>query len=119
MIPHCPPRHLRSRSCVASSKRVERSVHSRWAMELFLVPLLFTMGCNRGTNSVIASTADRQGSSADDAEQLGPEAQASLQAILTAGSLPDMRWPDFSDYRGDVAKFYGSYDGELPWVRDM
>lgn len=83
------------------------------------MPLLLMMGCSRSTNSVFASTADRQRSPVDDAELPGPEAQISLDAILTAGNVPDMRWPDFSDYRGDVAEFYGKYDRALPWLCDM
>jgi murein L,D-transpeptidase YcbB/YkuD len=52
-------------------------------------------------------------------QQLSAEGQASLQAIIKAGSLEELRWPDFSDYRGHVTKFYDSYGDSLPWVREM
>src|SRR5271170_4195402 len=52
-------------------------------------------------------------------QQLSPEGQASLQAIIKAGTLEELRWPDFSDYRGHVTKFYDSFGGALPWVRGM
>jgi hypothetical protein len=42
-----------------------------------------------------------------------------LHAILETGNLPVLRWPDFSDYRADVAKFYEVYGGALPWMRGM
>ncbi len=29
-----------------------------------------------------------------------------------------MRWPDFTDYRKDVASFYDLFAGDFPWVRD-
>jgi murein L,D-transpeptidase YcbB/YkuD len=52
-------------------------------------------------------------------QQLSPEGQASLRAILQAGNLPDLRWPDFSDYDKHLQKFYESYSYSLPWVREM
>jgi murein L,D-transpeptidase YcbB/YkuD len=62
---------------------------------------------------------DPQSPSLGDAEPLGPEGQASLHTILESGNLPDLRWPDFSDCREDVAKFYEEYGGALPWVSGM
>jgi len=52
-------------------------------------------------------------------QQLSAEGQTSLQAIIKAGTLEELRWPDFSDYRVHVTKFYDSYGGALPWVREM
>jgi murein L,D-transpeptidase YcbB/YkuD len=57
--------------------------------------------------------------SAAPSQQLSPEGQASLRAILQAGNLPDLRWPDFSDYDKHLQKFYESYGYSLPWVRGM
>src|ERR1700727_2400753 len=52
-------------------------------------------------------------------QQLTADGQASLNAIIQAGNAPELRWPDFSDYKGHVQKFYGFYGGALPWVRGM
>ena len=52
-------------------------------------------------------------------QQLGPESQSALRTIIDAGKLPDLRWPDFSDYKQPVQKFYESYGYSLPWVRGM
>ncbi len=52
-------------------------------------------------------------------QQLSPEAQASLQAIIKSGNFPELRWPNFSDYTAHVQKFYDSYGGALPWVSGM
>jgi murein L,D-transpeptidase YcbB/YkuD len=46
----------------------------------------------------------------------GPPATA-LRAIIAAGRLEDLRWPDFPDYRVDVEKFYQHSDHSLAWVR--
>ena len=50
-------------------------------------------------------------------QQLSTDGQGSLRAIIQAGSLSDLRWPDFSDYAKHVQKFYESYGYSLPWVR--
>jgi L,D-transpeptidase YcbB len=50
-------------------------------------------------------------------QQLSSVGQASLRAIIQAGSLPDLRWPDFNDYKKHIQKFYESYGYSLPWVR--
>jgi len=52
-------------------------------------------------------------------QQLGAEGQASLRAMIQAGNLTYLRWPDFSDYVNHVQKFYESYGYSLPWVRGM
>jgi murein L,D-transpeptidase YcbB/YkuD len=52
-------------------------------------------------------------------EQLSGEGQASLRAIVQAGNLAELRWPDFSDYQKHVQKFYEMYGYSLPWVKDM
>ena len=45
-----------------------------------------------------------------------PESSATLRAIVAAGRLPDLRWPDFSDYRALVTKVYES-SGYVPvWL---
>ena len=53
------------------------------------------------------------------AQQLGPEGQSALRGIVQAGTLSDLRWPDFSDYQKNVQKFYESYGYSLPWVKGM
>ncbi len=49
-----------------------------------------------------------------------PAAQAhgELGAIIDAGMLPDLRWPNFTDYRAYVAKFYQSGGDALVWTVD-
>jgi L,D-transpeptidase YcbB len=58
-------------------------------------------------------------STATPPQQISPEGRASLQAIIQAGNLPDLRWPNFSDYTKHLQKFYNSYGYSLPWVRGM
>lgn len=85
---------------------------------VFLFLVLLVGGCHRGPDPVLGS-GDSQSPSIAGAEPLGPEGQAELRTILESGSLADLRWPDFSDCREDVAKFYNLYGGALPWVSEM
>ena len=52
-------------------------------------------------------------------QQLSPQGQASLLAVIQSGNLPELRWPNFTDYSAHAQKFYGSFGNALPWVRDM
>ena len=40
-----------------------------------------------------------------------------LQAIIGAGRLEDLHWPDFPDYRVHVESFYRSSEYSLAWIR--
>jgi L,D-transpeptidase YcbB len=52
-------------------------------------------------------------------QQLSSDGQASLRSIIQSGTLPDLRWPDFSDYQKHVQKFYESNKYSLVWTRGM
>ena len=49
---------------------------------------------------------------------LGPQGQPELQALVFAGKLADLRWPDFSDYHGQATLFYAASGYALAWVND-
>ena len=52
-------------------------------------------------------------------QALSSEGEARLQSAIGSGLLPDLRWPDFSDYREHVRKFYEFSGGSLWWVKGM
>jgi murein L,D-transpeptidase YcbB/YkuD len=52
-------------------------------------------------------------------QQLSAQGQAELKAIIQEGNLAELRWPDFSDYRKHLVKFYEAYGYSLPWTRGM
>jgi L,D-transpeptidase YcbB len=68
------------------------------------------------------STALAPGSTvAADASPAAPATAAStatdeLGALVAAGRLSDLRWPNFSDVRPDVARFYAAGGNTLAWV---
>jgi murein L,D-transpeptidase YcbB/YkuD len=47
-----------------------------------------------------------------------PDAPSSLRSIVAAGRLPDLRWPDFTDYRQILQAFYAPTNFQLAWLRD-
>jgi murein L,D-transpeptidase YcbB/YkuD len=53
------------------------------------------------------------------AQDLSSEGHVWLRATITSGTFPDLRWPDFSDYRGQVQKFYELNGNSLSWVEGM
>jgi L,D-transpeptidase YcbB len=45
-------------------------------------------------------------------------ASAQLSTIVASGNLPDLRWPDFSDYRIHLTNFYRPSAYKPAWIRD-
>ena len=52
------------------------------------------------------------------APQLPPSGQQALPSLIEAGTLEDLRWPIFTDYRDDVKNFYASSNYALVWLKD-
>lgn len=89
---------------------------------LFLVPLVaigLLSGRGIGSETHARPQAGASAKPAASPQQLGIEGQAALRAILLAGHLPDLRWPNFTDYDKHLKKFYEAYGYSLPWVRGM
>ncbi len=53
------------------------------------------------------------------AAELSADGQVWLRTTIGAGNLPDLRWPDFSDYSKHVQKFYEFNGYSLWWVKGM
>jgi len=84
-----------------------------------LVALTLVYGCNTGSTVNARSQSQTSSQPAAPPQQLSPEGQTSLRAIIQAGNLADLRWPDFSDYTKLVKEFYDLHGNALPWVRGM
>jgi murein L,D-transpeptidase YcbB/YkuD len=48
---------------------------------------------------------------------LGAGQQPDIQGLITSGKLEDMRWPNFSDYRPSLQKFYEPTGYAPAWVQ--
>jgi len=44
-------------------------------------------------------------------------ATSELATLIAAGTLSDLRWPNFSDYRADVKKFYDAGANSPAWIQ--
>jgi murein L,D-transpeptidase YcbB/YkuD len=80
----------------------------------FLVVLLAASVAATNAAAARVLAAVTQGSPG--AATASPESSATLRSIVAAGRLPDLRWPDFSDYRALVAKFYESAGYVPVWL---
>jgi murein L,D-transpeptidase YcbB/YkuD len=47
-----------------------------------------------------------------------PQGPGDLNALIAAGTLPDLRWPNFSNFRDDVKKFYAAGGNSLAWIQN-
>ena len=47
-----------------------------------------------------------------------PDYAAQLQTLVSQPQMPLLRWPNYSDYQGEVKTFYDDRDWELAWTRD-
>ena len=54
------------------------------------------------------------GSARGSAQGVSSDAQAWLRATINEGKFSELRWPDFSDYRGYVNNFY-EFNSYSPW----
>ena len=52
------------------------------------------------------------------APQLSFSGQQALRSFIEAGTLADLRWPNFTDNRDDVKSFYESSNYSLAWLHD-
>ena len=86
---------------------------------LTLVTIALLLGHDISSAGEARTQAETSAQSVPGPQQLSPEGQASLRAIIQAQNLSDLRWPDFSDYSRLMTEFYQSYGYSLPWVRGM
>ncbi|MGH7932036.1 MAG: L,D-transpeptidase family protein [Candidatus Binataceae bacterium] len=84
--------------------------------------ILVTLAVSLGLCWSVSYPPARDGYAADTA-QTAPAHNApfqnlqALRPLIDTGMLPDLRWPNFTDYRTDVGKFYESGGYALAWVQ--
>ena len=83
--------------------------------------MLFVLFCGSGAGSGSFAQTQLATSSTNspNAQQLSSESQAWLRNAINGGNLPELRWPDFSDYTKHVQKFYEFNGDSLWWVKGM
>jgi murein L,D-transpeptidase YcbB/YkuD len=99
---------------------VKRSwISTGLALVLPFVAIFFVWDYGVGTARLVRTQSEGSATGVAPPQQLSSDGQGSMRAIIEAGNLPELHWPDFSDYDKHVRKFYESYGYSLPWVRGM
>ncbi len=65
----------------------------------------------------VTTSSPVAGATATQASNLSTPPQGELGALIAAGTLSDLRWPNFTDYRADVKKFYDSGSNSPAWIQ--
>ncbi len=65
----------------------------------------------------VTTSTPAAGATATQASNLSTPTQGELGALIAAGTLSDLRWPNFTDYRADVKKFYDSGSNSPAWIQ--
>jgi len=79
--------------------------------------LLVLFGSSFGSLAVGPTTSVPYSSAAAGGQGAYSDAQTWLRTTINQGKFPELRWPDFSDYRGYVNSFYELNGYSLTWVR--
>jgi L,D-transpeptidase YcbB len=82
-----------------------------------LAALIVCLCCGATSPSIAASSPAATASAAQVAPT-APQGPGDLNALIAAGTLPDLRWPNFTDYRDSVNKFYAAGGNSLAWIQN-
>src|SRR5713101_2212816 len=65
----------------------------------------------------IATSSPAASATATQVSNFSTQTQRELGALIAAGTLPDLRWPNFTDYQADVKKFYDLGSNSPAWIQ--
>jgi len=82
-----------------------------------LLLLVVAAGCGVGAGSPENNLRASAAAMIATPLRLSPEGEATLLASIDAGSLPDLRRPNFVNYRVPAKKFYDSVGHKLVWIK--
>jgi L,D-transpeptidase YcbB len=83
-----------------------------------LAALLAALCFGASTSVAFAASSPAATSSAAQAASGATQGPGDLGAVIATGTLPDLRWPNFTDYRDDVKNFYESDGNSLAWIQN-
>ncbi len=83
-----------------------------------LAALIAAICCAAASSHAFAASPSPAASSAEQAGNAAAQGPADLGALIAAGTLADLRWPNFTDYRDDVRKFYASGGNSIAWFQN-
>jgi murein L,D-transpeptidase YcbB/YkuD len=83
-----------------------------------LTALIAAICCAAATSHAFAASPSPVASGAGQAGNPVVQGAGDLGALIAAGTLADLRWPNFTDYRDDVGKFYAAGGNSLAWIQN-
>jgi murein L,D-transpeptidase YcbB/YkuD len=85
-----------------------------------LAALIAALCCGATTSLAFAAGSPAPAPTPNAAPPASTAAQGpgDLGALIAAGTLADLRWPNFTDYRDDVKKFYDSGGNSIAWIQN-
>ena len=85
-----------------------------------LAALIVTLYCGAAAGHSFAAGSPAASSTVNAAPTASSAIQGpgDLGALVAAGTLPDLRWPNFTDYRDSVKKFYDAGGYSLAWIQN-
>ena len=86
----------------------------RVGLAVVLAALLVAGGCRKHRKTTSAPNTDAY---ADKLHDLVAKKALPPEKVDTA-KVPNLRWPDFSDYQAIVTQFYDDRNFEVAWTRD-
>ena len=109
------PRSLKNAAPIDSGKSPNRISHMRFAGIYGMAAVLPLLSAIVSASIAFAGLFSNSPSPAP-ATTVSP--QTELEGLIESGSLTEMRWPNFSDYRSHVSNFYQSGNYGLAWIRN-
>ena len=82
-----------------------------------LAALIGSLCCAAATSMAFAASSPAATPSAAPPASAAAQGPGDLGAVIAAGTLADLRWPNFIDYRDDVKKFYDSGGNSIAWFQ--
>jgi len=85
-----------------------------------LAALIVALGCGAANCRAFAAVSPAATPTPGAAQAASAAAQGpgDLGAVIAAGTLPDLRWPNFTDCRDDVKKFYDAGGNSIAWIQN-
>ncbi len=85
-----------------------------------LAALIAALCCGATTSLAFAAGSPAPAptpNAAPSASAAAAQGPGDLGALIAASTLADLRWPNFTDYRDDVKKFYDSGGKSIAWIQ--
>src|ERR1700691_5725926 len=79
--------------------------------------LIATLVVGAATSQTLAANSPAAATTAA-AAPAAAQAFDDLGTLVASGTLADLRWPNFTDYRDSVKKFYGTGGNALAWIQN-